>query len=86
MSRSLKSRHSKNGIFMTWCKGSNKKDKRIANRLFRRKSKLNINNVDETKLAHDLDEVSNTYNFSTDGLASYISIEDDEKLKKYKRK
>lgn len=52
--------------FWPWCNGSNKKDKRFANRRFRRRSKQNQEDP-PTKL----NEVSDTWSFNTDGLAEY---------------
>lgn len=49
---------------------SNKKDKQRANKLFRIKSKQNIKTEQEP--LYSLNEVSNTYLFSSDGLASYV--------------
>lgn len=98
MSRSERNRKEKNGVFTTWayCK-SNKQDKQIANRKFRRKSKIDIHYIDK-ELAHSLKEVSNTFNFASDGLAFYSPYDDKyyqteedkqrhiEFLKKEKRK
>lgn len=92
MSRSLKTRHLKNGTFISWCGGSNKKDKRIANRKFRRLSnmdaKLSILNDMDMFSVHDLKDVSNPWNFSTDGLAQYITFTNkcNEEIRKYRMK
>lgn len=52
---------------ISWvCYFSNKKDKRIANRLFRRISKYKIKSGKEP--LYDLKECSDTYNFDSDGL------------------
>lgn len=57
--------------FMSWIiYKSNKKDKIIANRKFRRVNKVRLK-VNPDKLFYDLDEVSNTYNFASDGLVHY---------------
>lgn len=75
MSKSIKNRHNKYGTFIKICGGgSNKKDKSIANKKFRRLSKLNKYNPEDCKLVYDLDEVSNVYNFSSDGLSIYIQF------------
>lgn len=49
---------------------SNKKDKQIANRRFRRTNKIKVK-VNPDKLTYKLKEVSNTYTFSSDGLVHY---------------
>ena len=72
------SRSRKYHTFATICKGRNKKDKRIANRKFRRINNLAIkHNLD--KLLYKLKECSDTWNFPTDGLAYY------QNPKKWKR-
>ena len=64
------SRSHKYHTFATICGGSNKKDKRLANRRFRRINNLAVkHNLD--KLLYKLKECSNTWNFRTDGLAYY---------------
>lgn len=60
---------SKRKPYMTWC--SNKKDKVAANRIFRRINKILLKK-DPDKIKYRLREVSNTYNFATDGLAYYL--------------
>ena len=52
------------------CYFSNKKDKTIANRLFRRISKKKIKEGKDP--LYSLRECSNTYNFDSDGLAFYF--------------
>ena len=74
MSKSLRSRHEKYGVFIKFCGSSDKKDKRIANRKFRRKSRVKLKTLDESKLPTDIKEVSNTWNFSSDGLAYYVKF------------
>lgn len=69
MSRSYKY-HS----FDTWCYGSNKKDKVTVNRRFRRLNKLRVKSDREP--LYKLNEISDTWNFNTDGLAFYISKKD----------
>ena len=64
------SRSHKYHTFATICRGRNKKDKRIANRKFRRINNLAIkHNLD--KLLYRLRECSDTWDFPTDGLAYY---------------
>ena len=50
---------------------SNKKDKRIANRKFRRLNKV-FSRIDPDKLKYKLKEVSDVWDFSSDGLAYYV--------------
>lgn len=90
------SRSHKYHMFATLCGGSNKKDKRIANRKFRRINNLAVkHNLD--KLLYKLRECSNTWNFTTDGLAYYQNPKEwkrfrmwrevsDEELKEMYRK
>ena len=65
MSRSFK----KHPFTAVCCYFSNKKDKIIANRLFRRISKQRLK-LDKDPL-YSLKECSDTWNFESDGLASY---------------
>lgn len=90
MSRSFKNRKDPNAVHITWCGKSNKKDKRIANRKFRRKenvetrqSMINQEDMFNTK---DLKDVSNTYDFSSDGLAHYFNFKDWEVEDKHRFK
>lgn len=77
MSRSYKKHPSINCV----CYSSNKKDKRIANRRLRRFNKQVIQSLsngrtyleDETEYFKILREVSNTYNFASDGLSRIIN-------------
>lgn len=65
--------------YITWCNGSNKEDKRIANKRFRRRNKCSVRRLSYDEccdLLYKLREISNTYNFTTDGLAYYISKKD----------
>lgn len=74
------SRSHKYHTFATICRGRNKKDKRIANRKFRRINNLAIKyNLD--KLLYRLRECSDTWNFPTDGLAYY---QDPKKWKRFR--
>lgn len=76
MSRS-KAKHPK----ISWvCYFSNKKDKRIANRLFRRISKFLMRQNKEP--LHSLKECSNTYNFDSDGLPHWENNLDKKYLRK----
>lgn len=62
---------------MTVCGGSNKLDRTMANRLFRKRSKQKMKNGEEP--LHSLNEVSDTWDFTTDGLAIYFGNELEEK-------
>lgn len=81
------SRSHKYHTFGTICGGRNKKDKRIANRRFRRHNNLAIkhnnlaikHNID--RLLYRLRECSDVWDFSTDGLAYY---QDPKKLKRFR--
>lgn len=79
MSRSYKKSGNNKYGFCCWaCYFSNKKDKRLANRKFRTISKRwikkmkSFNDIDDSNNVYKLKEVSNTWNFSSDGLAQYI--------------
>ncbi len=74
------SRSRKYHTFIKICgSDSNKKDKTIANRKFRKINKLRIK-VDKEPL-HNLKEISNTYCFNSDGLAFYISKKEYEQYR-----
>lgn len=78
MSRSIRNRHNKYGVNLKISGNSDKKSKRIANRKFRRKETLEekntlINQEDEF-ITKDIKEVSNTWDFSSDGLAYYMKF------------
>ena len=76
MSRS-KAKHTK----ISWiCYFSNKKDKRIANRLFRRLSKSKLKQGKDP--LYRLRECSDTYNFDSDGLPHWINGLDEKYLRK----
>jgi len=81
------SRSYKHSPFMNWCGGSNKKDRSLANRKFRRKTKIDIFNPPIS-----LREVSDTWNFTSDGLAHFIwrslspDPEDKDDVKRWMRK
>lgn len=70
MSRSFK----KHPFTTIACYFSNKKDKVKANRLFRRISKLKLKQDKEP--LHSIKEISDTWNFDSDGLAYYCPKED----------
>lgn len=77
--------------YASWvCYFSNKKDKRIANRLFRRLNKVLLK-IDPERLKHRVREVRDTYDFASDGLAHYVgdsrlAKSDDPKDKELYRK
>lgn len=69
---------------LSWvCYSSNKKDKRLANRRFRRVNKhiLTQDILEEKMLFKKIREVSDTYDFNSDGLPHYLSMDDLERLK-----
>ena len=68
---------SKRKPYITWCNGSNKKDKIVANRIFRRINKI-LMKKDPDKVKYRLREVSDTYSFATDGLAYYLKSNIDD--------
>lgn len=74
MGKSVKNRHDKYGTFVKICGVSDKKDKRLANRKFRRYSKIDIYDPENDNIVHDLKEVSDVYDFNSDGLAVYINF------------
>ena len=65
MSRSFK----KHPFKVSVCYFSNKEDKILANKLFRRISKKKLKQGEEP--LHSLKEISDTWNFDSDGLAYY---------------
>lgn len=77
MSRSFK----KNPFIAVACYSSNKKDKTTANRKFRKISKQRLKN--DRELPYSIREVSDTYNFSSDGLAYYQTRKDYDRLQEY---
>jgi hypothetical protein len=77
-----------------WGGDSDKKDKRVANRKFRRQSKMHAKlsalfEDDKFKYYH-IRDVSDTWNFCSDGLAHYFSINNSkytkEEINKYRSK
>ena len=65
---------------ITWTCKSNKKDKKIANKKFRRLSRYLIKKGKEPK--HLLKEVSNPWSFAGDGLAQWKTNLDKKFLRK----
>lgn len=63
-------------------KQSDKKDKIRANKNFRRKAKIAINTGIEEKIPKSIKEVSDVWDFASDGLATYVP----DLEKKYMRK
>ena len=66
---------------------SDKKDKRLANRAFRRLTKMKVqetimSNDDNVNIPVDMDEVSNVYSFSSDGGAYYREDLDEKFMRK----
>lgn len=80
------SRSHKYNPFHKWAP-SNKKDKKRAHRVFRRKEKQNIETA-----PIKMKEVSDTWSFASDGLAGFLDLalspdqEDIFKMKQYMRK
>lgn len=80
MSRSIK----KHPFISICVHDSNKWDKKQANKRFRRLSKIKLAFNKEPPI--HLKEVSDVWNFSSDGLAYYISRKDYEQLNDYYNK
>ena len=79
MSRSLRNRNEQYGVFISpVCYFSNKKDKRIANRRFRRRSRQDAHistlNLEDCFKNHSLREISDPWGFDSDGLRYYIGF------------
>ena len=78
MSRSIRNRHNKNGVYLKWCGTSDKKDKRIANRKFRRQEhieeKESLLTGEDNFETTDIKDVSNNWNFRSDGGANYVEF------------
>lgn len=95
MSKSIRNRHNNSGVFIKNGGDSDKKDKRVANRKFRRCTRIHLSQLDDAKIPQSIRDVSDTWNFRSDGLAMYVkrysssryrySFEDDE-WQKYKSK
>ena len=78
MSRSIRNRHDKNGVYLKWCGKSDKKDKQVANRKFRRQEHIEeketlLEGEDKFETT-DIKDVSNNWTFSSDGGANYIEF------------
>ncbi len=97
MSRSIRNKHDKYGVNLKMCSDSNKKDKRLANRKFRRieakEARETLIQEEDKFTVNDINEVSNTWDFSSDGLAYYVKLNDTKRFsgpipenKKYKFK
>jgi hypothetical protein len=83
MSRSKYKTTTNNSAFISCaCYFSNKKDKRIVNRRFRRLNKIlshvtkHLNDYDDIKFYNKTKEISDVWDFSSDGLKYYIDISD----------
>lgn len=79
MSRSIRNRHSKNGVYLKICGGgSDKTSKQKANRKFRRREHIEARNTllnkEDYFLTTNINDVSNTWEFASDGLAIYIDL------------
>lgn len=78
MSRSIRNRHNKYGVNLKICGESDKKDKRIANRKFRRRETLEeketLYALEDMFETINIKDVSNTWSFSSDGLAYYVKL------------
>ena len=68
--------------FLTFCGGSNKDARSKANRKFRRLTKRKIKKFEFSALPMLLKEVSDVWDFPTDGLAHYNPTEDYKFLRK----
>lgn len=68
--------------FLTVCGGSNKEARSKANRKFRRLTKSGIKKFEFSALPMLLREVSNVWDFPTDGLAHYHPTESYKFLRK----
>ena len=86
MSKSIRNRHIKNGVIIKIGGDSDKKDKTIANKKFRRASNIDAHlsaiNEEDMFRYNDLKDISNTYDFSSDGLAYYV---DFNKCRRYSK-
>ncbi len=78
MSKSIRNKHDKNGVMLKIGGDSNKKDKRIANRKFRRHEKMEeketLREQENMFQTTDIKDVSNIWAFSSDGRAIYINL------------
>jgi hypothetical protein len=78
MSRSHK-KHSAAKI----CGRSDKKDKRFANRRFRKMTRQLLRELETERLPQSMREVSNAYTFSSDGLAMWMPCPGPDHPNKY---
>lgn len=82
MSRSVRNRHDKKGVHLK-CGSSNKKDKTIANRKFRRyeteESRKTLLEGEDKFKTTDIKDVSNNWDFSSDGVAHYMEFDSSNK-------
>lgn len=80
MSRSIRNRHEKNGVYIKWCGTSDKKDKTLTNRKFRRKeseeARRTLIEGEDNFETTDIKNVSNNYNFRSDGGANYVGFDE----------
>lgn len=78
MSRSVRNRHDKNGVYLKWFGISDKKDKQVANRKFRHQEHIEEKETlleEEDKFeTTDIKDVSNNWNFSSNGGANYVKF------------
>ena len=83
MSRSVRNRHDKKGVYLKICGKSDKKDKTIANRKFRRheteESRKTLLEGEDSFKTNDIKDVSNNWNFSSDGGALYMEFDASKK-------
>lgn len=96
MSRSKIRANNDKGFFCAWaCYSSNKKAKRESNQKFRTVSKrflkklINSNDFENDDLIYRQREVSDVWNFPSDGLAQYIKYDNKwtkEEIERNKRK
>ena len=96
MSRSKHKSNSDKGFFCCWaCHKSNKKAKRETNQKFRTiskrllKSLITCNDYDNEQNIYKSREISDVWDFPSDGLAQYISYDKDwtkDEIERNKRK
>lgn len=89
MGKSIRNRHDGDYVGVKICGNSDKKDKQAANRKFRRRetldSQLSTLEGEDMFSAADIKEVSNNFNFRSDGLAWFTKVPEKNKYK-YKNK
>lgn len=78
MGKTIRNRHNKNGVNIKICGKSNKGDKEIANRKFRRKetkeSRDTFLQEEDMFKTNDIKDVSNIYDFASDGRPIYVDF------------